>query len=348
MDLERLKHPYTGLAEYNANMGRYLLRQRPPSWSYTFLLPPGMDAPFEGDYDTLSATKWRRHFRNSSPGFDLWHVTWQGSAYLPPKGTPYVVTIHDLNFLSEKSPPKARKRLRRLQRVVDGACALTFISEHTRQVVLTHLSVPDVPERVIHNGFDPDRFVRSERPDFAPTGEFLFAIGVVKPKKNFHVLVEFLAGIEEVSLVIAGVWSDRDYVDRIKALAVEHGVSDRIILPGGIDDAERNWLYQNCRAALVPSMIEGFGFPLVEAMSFGKPVFSSVYGSLPEIGGDSAFYFQDFSPEAMVREYRSSLATFAADESRADRLKDRARGFQWSRSVEQYSNLYKELLGEES
>ena len=77
------------------------------------------------------------------------------------------------------------------------------------------------------------------------------------------------------------------------------GLEERIILPGEISDMDKYWLYKNCEAFVFPSMYEGFGLPVIEAMNFGKPVFLSTFSSLPEVGGKYALYWENFDSQLM-------------------------------------------------
>ena len=94
-----------------------------------------------------------------------------------------------------------------------------------------------------------------------------------------------------------------------------------------------------------PSLAEGFGIPPVEAMYFGKPIFLSNLTSLPEIGGDLAFYFNDFTSDSMKRIYDEGIEKFNADkENYKTKLKDRASKFSYKSMAESYEGLYKRLL----
>src|SRR5690606_41662991 len=106
-------------------------------------------------------------------------------------------------------------------------------------------------------------------PGNAPRQPFLFAIGEVAPKKNFGVLVDLIARLPGYSLVIAGR-KNTPYAAQIEERVRELGLTDRIHLPGIISDSDRYWLYQNFTALAFPSLGEGFGLPVIEAMSLGK------------------------------------------------------------------------------
>jgi glycosyltransferase involved in cell wall biosynthesis len=121
-------------------------------------------------------------------------------------------------------------------------------------------------------------------------------------------------------------------------------LEDRVILPGTISEQDKLWLYLNCEALLVPSLAEGFGLPVIEAMMCGKPVFLSKSTSLPEIGGGAAFYFENFEEEYMAAFIKEKLTYYRNNYAAvSEQIKQHAEKFTWKNSIEQYLNLYRTL-----
>lgn len=343
IDIERIRQPNSGLGQVTMHLTNAFLDAPSDDWQPVFLLPKGCEKLIGREivFETLS---WKRKYLPQlAPRYDLWHVLHQDARYVPAAPGRYILTINDLNFLGEKSPKKAAKRLRKVQKLVDRALEITVISKFTEAVVRKNLDLGDTPLQVVHPGLCSTPVDPGVRPDSAPDGEYLFSLGVVRPKKNVHVLIEFLAQLENINLVIAGN-TNGGYVDEIKALAVKSNVMDRVIIPGEIDDSQKNWLFNNCKAFVFPSLHEGFGLPVAEAMSFGKPTFAANRTSLPEVGGPDVSFWDDFDPEYMANVYREGMAKFSADPEMADRLKARAAGFSWKRAAEEFSAIYKRHL----
>ena len=92
------------------------------------------------------------------------------------------------------------------------------------------------------------------------------------------------------------------------AAAAQAGVADRVRVLIRISEADKAWYITQCLAYLQPSLAEGFGLPVVEAMQIGKPVFLSRLTSLPEVGGAAAYYFDDFTPATMQQTLVTGLA----------------------------------------
>ena len=346
IDLERLKHFNTGLGHLSWNLGRAILDLNPENWSPVLLLPKGSDNLFEGDFEREWVTSKRRHFPRLCPNYDLWHSTHQDSSYLPGSAkTKLILTIADLNFIGEKSAAKTRARLQQLQKRVDRATVITAISDFTRTEVVKHLSVPkDRPIEVVHCGVRVDPGIRPERPKGLPEGDFLFNIGVVRPKKNQHVLLGLLQRAPDYNLIIAGN-TDHDYADQLRQAAREMKLDDRVTLTGEVSESEKQWLFQNCKAFLFPSKLEGFGIPVAEAMTHGKPVFTSRLTSLPEVGGDEAFYWDNFEPDHMKDVFVQGIEACSHDSGKSSRLRARASLFTWADAAGKYRLIYEGILG---
>ncbi|WP_266363629.1 glycosyltransferase family 4 protein [Tellurirhabdus rosea] len=352
IDTERLRDPHSGLGQFCRHLGDALVRRQPTAANLTFLVPPGQTGAFGREVFYRETTWWRRWL--SPGGFDLWHCTHQDSAYLPPAGTQLILTIHDLNFLerADYSEAKKARKLAQLQKKVARAAAITTISEYTASVVRQHLRLPDVPLKVIYNG-NPmgsgqgplaGEQVPETLPPYGLTGQapYFLSVGVIHPKKNLHTLLPMLEAFPDYRLVLAGP-DGHDYARHLRQQAESLGIADRLLMPGAVDEPTKRWLYENCRAFLFPSLSEGFGLPVVEAMSLGKPVFLSRLTSLPEVGGKEAYYFNSFEPESMAETIFDGLQDFAANPFRASRLQRWAAQFSWERAGEEYWTLFQEL-----
>lgn len=340
VELEKLKVPHSGLGQFCLHVGRALAAQRPPALELHYYVPRSGLGLFGDAVRYVVHSPLHKLTSAARDGFDVWHCIHQDSRYLPPRrATRLVLTIHDLNFLQKYSGVRRAARLRALQRRIDRADAVTFISEFTERHVREHLRLDGKRTRVVYNGNSLRAFPAAARPPFAPAGPFLFTIGIVSPKKNFHVLVPLLRALPGRSLVVAGDAAS-PYARAISRLAAEHGVADRVILPGGVTDEEKYWLFANAEAFVFPSLAEGFGLPVIEAMSLGKPVFLSTRTSLPETGGPEAYYWEDFDPGAMAEVYERGLRQARADPGKEQRLRAWAARFSWERAAREYLELY--------
>lgn len=359
IDAERLRDLNSGLGQVCLHLGRELVRQCPPDWTLTFLVPKGQTGVFgeagAGQRVRYVEASWVQKLWIGGT-FDVWHCLHQDSVFLPRTGQGrLMLTIYDLNFLerADYSAAKKARRLATLQRKIDRAALLTAGSAYTASVVREHLRVPaSLPFPVVHTGVavdpanTPDAPTDASVATFGQSPFFLF-VGVIHPKKNVHTLLPLLEAFPDYRLVLAG--PDRHpYAQHIREQAQKLGVADRLLMPGSVDEPTKLWLYAHCEAFLFPSLSEGFGLPVAEAMTFGKPVFSSRLTSLPEVGGSEAYYFEDFEPTEMAKTVHDGLHDFEQTSLRQERLRRRAATFSWPSVAGAYWKLYAKLAANQT
>ena len=342
IDLSILRHPYCGLGQIALNYGHWYAThadQLPPGIRVTLLVPQNQVGAFGQHLSYLPAKNIYRHIPSLMPRYDLWHSIHQLSPFQPRKGTPRILTIHDLNFLYEKGPNKQQRYLRRLQKECDTSSAVCFISRFASTDANNHLHLDTLPQHIIYNGVQNLTQGPQEQPDnIDPSRPFLLSIGVVKPKKNLHSLFPVMDILPDYDLVIAGNDSD-PYARQLRSQLPSH---PNIHIIGPVTDNQRRWLYSHCTALLMPSLSEGFGLPLIEAMQWGKPVFASQHTSLPEIGGTHACYFSSFDPQDMALTIRQGLTNHTPLLAHA--AQQYAGTFSYENHMQQYWSLYMSLL----
>ncbi len=338
IECEKISNPNSGLGQFSMHLIHELKKQN-KSFDFTYFIDKESSNYFDSE-DTLFQKKfYHKLLSPNSKSFDTWHCFHQGSKYLPlSRKTKLIYTIHDLNFLEKyKDSYKRGFFLRALQKRVNRASEITVISHFTKKIVEENLKI-NVPIHVIHNGNCLNLNFKPE-PDKQITMPFLFAIGIIGPKKNFHTLIPLLVQNKDLCLVIAGN-NESAYAQSIIASAKKMKVENRLILPGMINDEQKLWYYQNCTAFLFPSLLEGFGLPVVEAMSLGKPCFISNLTSLPEVGGAEAYYFNSFEPDAMQEVFERGMADFNSNSNKSSAIIKQASQFTWANAAGKYLDLY--------
>ncbi len=341
VEVERMKHPYTGLYYYCLQLAENLDKYQSGAFDFTFFKYPGVYFP--GHLKSVSRTFLDKLYLYKDYKYDVWHGTWQLTKYIPKGKIKFVYTVHDLNFLyTDKPEVKKKFLLRQIQERIDRADVITTISHYVKKDIETHLNTLGKEIVVIYNGVDLKEFPEFDKPEYRPEKPFLFALGTVLYKKHFHVLPALLTG-NDYELIIAGIHPDKDYIKRIQKEARKWGVQERVKLIGPVSDEEKYWYLKNTRAFLFPSISEGFGIPPIEAMRLGKPVFLSRHTSLPEIGGRAAYYFDRFDPDHMREVLRKGLEDYVTNR-RADEIKQWSLRFTWQNAVEQYAEVYKKVL----
>lgn len=343
IDVERLKYPHTGLYHFCWELGKALLLEKSATDAIYFYIPPGAAGIFGALANYVKQSPLHKWIFPNTESFQVWHAVHQDTGYFPLRSKlPVVLTVHDLNFLhqAQRGSGYIQKRLDALQQKIDRSQHLVSISTFVLQELQAHLDISKISTSVIYNGCNFSD-VAALPPKMIPDAPFLFSIGTIASKKNFHVLPSLLVG-NDYHLIIAGIVQEEKYLTTIYEAARYWGVSDRVHITGSISEPTKKWYYQNCSAFVFPSLAEGFGMPVLEAMDLGKPVFLSRLTSLPEVGGSLAYYFTSFDPEEMKRVLQEGL-THYANTSPQDLLHRHARSFSWVEAAQQYLTIYRRL-----
>jgi glycosyltransferase involved in cell wall biosynthesis len=343
VDMTKLADLYCGLGQVSLHYAMNLSPDIQEKFHLSFLVKPKQANLWGYPVNLVKTNAVKRHFLKANSGFDLWHALHQDSAFIPATGkTKFVLTIHDLNFLSEKSPTKAKKRLARLQKKVNRANAICFISEFAKTNASEHLNLQNKPLSVIYNGV-PKLSDNLTKPQIVPKRKFLFNLGVLMPKKNHEAIIQMMQFLPEYDLFIGG-GGNSDYKNRLVQLVQELGLENQIYFAGYLNEEEKSWAYHHAEAFVFPSLNEGFGLPIVEAMSAGLPVFCSDKTSLPEIGGDFAFYWEHFDAEYMAALVTEKMKAIAEISNFSSRLSTYASQFSWEKNAAAYQALYAKVL----
>lgn len=340
VDVDRMKYPNTGLHNFCKNLMEFLPLKS--DFTFSFFTHPKVSLP--KGVKRINRKLIDKIFLVVSDKYALWHGTYQTTKFIPQRRVKFVLTIHDLNFLYEKECRKKQcELLKKVQKRIDRADYITTISEFVLNDIKQHLNLTGKRTKVIYNGVHLEAYPDFESPSYKPENKFLFTIGTVLPKKNFHVLLQLLAENKEYELLIAGIHPKKEYVEQIRSTAQDLGVEQQLVLLGAVSEQEKYWYMKNCEAFLFPSLAEGFGIPVIEAMLLGKPVFLSTKTSLPEIGGKYAYYFENFEQEHMNEVLQKGLKDYA-ENNKSEGIKKWAQQFSWEKAAEAYNEVYKEVL----
>ena len=341
VEVERMRHPYTGLYYFSLQLAENLQKYHGDEFRFTFFKYPGVYFP--SHLKAVSRTGLDKVYLYKDYKYDVWHGTWQLTKYIPKGKIKFVYTIHDLNFLYTDMSQKEKEHfLAHMQKAIDRADMITTISHYVREDIENHLDTRGKEITVIYNGVALKTFPSFDSPKYRPSGPFLFALGTVLYKKHFHILPSLLTE-NDFELVIGGIHPDKDYLVQIMDEAKKYGVEDRVKLIGPVTDEEKYWYLKNMEAFLFPSISEGFGIPPIEAMRLGKPVFLSRHTSLPEIGGQYAYYFHNFDPVHMRQVLEEGLRDYK-ENNRAEDIRQWSLRFTWKKAVDEYTNVYRKAL----
>jgi glycosyltransferase involved in cell wall biosynthesis len=349
LETHNIKNKATGLGTFNYELikGLSQLEFNDLELILNAKNPELLEAEFGEKFKYHKYTNLSRNiiFRNRK-NFKLWHSVNQNTKVEPFRVNKYLLTIHDVNFVDEISNDMDHKVNKKFRAKLEKSTAITYISEYAKIQTHQHFKVPNVPEYVIHNGnpistiLDTTNFIASLPID----KPFLYSIGDFLERKNFLSIVKMMLHITDLNLIISGN-NKKAYGAEIEKFIKDNNLQNRVFLTGKVDDLAKQYYLAKCYAFVFPSIREGFGLPPIEAMSFGKPVFLSNKTSLPEIGGEHAYYWDNFDPEYMKNKLMSGLNHFYENKDQIElQMKKRAASFDWKVAASEYLRVYNEIL----
>jgi glycosyltransferase involved in cell wall biosynthesis len=176
--------------------------------------------------------------------------------------------------------------------------------------------------------------------------KYLLYVGGFASHKNVRVLLEAFQELTReipLQLVLVG-WGPEDVFAELKTRITAMHLTERTTILSGLPDRTLAWLYSSCELFVCPSRLEGFGFPVLEAMACGAPVLCSNASSLPEVGGDAVMYFSPDSKDELTRAIRTLVADPGLRQELAQKGLRRSGLFTWERTAAAYSAVFRQVL----
>jgi glycosyltransferase involved in cell wall biosynthesis len=260
----------------------------------------------------------------------------------PPTRRPLVVTVHDLVAVEhpELHPVRTVELQRQRLLQLDRAAAIIAVSNSTADA-LVRLGIARERIHVTQLGLTP---LPAPAAVSLPPGRFILAVGTAEPRKGHELLIAAFAaaGLSDVYVVFAGPTAGRS--DLMRRLATELGIGERLVILGQVDDAVLSGLYLRASALCMPSVAEGFGLPVLEALSVGLPVVASDIAALREVASDAAVLV----PPRDQRALSEALVRVLGDAELRARLErqgpPRAARFTWDATASATIGAYRHAL----
>ena len=334
-----------------------------PNVAFVGYLRPGSTPPEEIRYWTgadrltwVTASKWAMRGRGAVDRLDLYHGTNFRMHTVGRYGG--IVTIHDLwlerfpkyssKFLGQRlSSYKTRRTAARARKVVTVS---RFSARELAEVFgLSADRIAVIPNGVSEDFFprkDTDAFMALKQRIGLTTDRYLLFVGGADPRKNHRVVMEAASlvstHLDDRTLVFAGTPTHRfgSYENTAKSC----GLIDRLLCPGRLSQKELQLLYSYADLFIFPSLYEGFGMPVLEAMACGAPVITSETTALGEVAGDAAMLVDPRNPREVADTMVQVLKSEALRESLKAKGFARIKEYTWSRSARQTYELYASLL----
>jgi glycosyltransferase involved in cell wall biosynthesis len=293
-----------------------------------------------------------RNLRRDRP--DLIHVQYTAPLNCP---VPVVVSVHDVSFIEHPEYfrfPRASQLRLTVKRTALAAAKIVTGSEFSRASIARAYGLDPAGIAVIPNAassifrpMDPQKAARRVSSRFGISAPFLLTVGDQQPRKNHVGLIRAFSEVVRAhpglrcDLVIAG--KETWFSPRVRTAARESGLADRIRFTGFVTDEELLLLYNACDVFVFPSLYEGFGLPVLEAMACGRAVACSTASALPEVADAAAVLFDPWSTDEMARAIKDLLLDQEL-RARMQRLGlNRAAQFSWRRTAERTLQVYDEV-----
>ncbi|MNZ53886.1 D-inositol 3-phosphate glycosyltransferase [compost metagenome] len=363
VDARLLSEPLTGIGRYTAEMCRALVQNPGEFFLYTpkppldFRIGAGATVRAGSCPGRISKMIWSQTLLPRWAAQDRVDVFWGATHRLPrflPERIARVVTIHDLVWKHAGETMRPTSRLLEwtlMPSAVRLADRIIADSHSTAEQLEAEFASARGKIRVVHLGATP---LAHPEPASWLTGigvcrpYFLF-VGTLEPRKNLQRLLRAFAILPEAvrrshQFVVAGGkgWGGVD----VLTMATELGIRDDIVVTGYVSDSQLSTLYANAIFLAMPSVYEGFGLPLVEAMSCGVPVLTSNTSSLPEVAGKAGLLVDPLSEQAIANGLTTLLGDPQARQALALQAETTARRFSWKTAAEQAIAVFEEALHE--
>lgn len=368
IDVSSSVHSKAGIGRYAGSLARALVQRAPNDFALfynrgaTTRPPSGLEhvpaRTVRAGYRPWRMAVWMGHllrtgFNRLVPEATLFHAT---EHLLPPLiGVPTVLTVHDMIF---RLFPQHQKRLNYwyLNATMPLYCrradAIITVSETSKQDILRHYHLDPSKITVVYEAASPE-FIPAgtaaldmARRRYGLPDRYVIHVGTIEPRKNLTRLVEALDLLRRkgtrIPLVIVGGkgWLYDDFFRRLEGLSVR----DAVLFQGYVPSADLPLLYSAASLAVVPSVYEGFGLPVLEAMACGTPVIASTASCLPEIGGDAARYVEPMSVPAIAEAIGSVWTDAGLQAEMRARGLARSALFSWDRAASETFAVYRRVL----
>lgn len=276
----------------------------------------------------------------------------------PTRAAKRVTTVHDLavfkypeTFSKRGGHDIVKNQKRKLFFVKRHSDLVIAVSETTKKDLVEILKIPEKRIRVVYEAAEPIYYPRGEeqvnetKKKFAIEGDYLLCVGTREPRKNLERVIrafaEIAAGNKEISLVIAGKYGWGD--DNLKLKTQDSKLKTRVKILGYVEKEELARLYTGAKAFLYPSLYEGFGLPIVEAMSCGTLVITSNIGSMKEVADNFSLLINPESVESIA----GAISKIIRNEKLREELKvkslKRAGDFSWEKAALQTMEIYRQV-----
>ncbi len=378
-DAKRAYHNGTGLGFFSRTLINLLARQFPQEQYYLFNPKPGQlfrpqadniqevlpSSFFHNAFSSVWRSKWVTGDLQKL-GIDLYHgLSQEIPRGIGSTGIPSVVTIHDLFaeiYPGDFKPVDVKIYRAKLRYACTHADKIMAISEETKRHIIDTYHIDPSKIEVAYQSCDPLFQVRESeekkqriRAKYSLPPQFFLQVGSIIERKNLLNSCKALALIrKEINIPLVVIGNGKAYKEKVKQYLADNDLQNHVLFLSDhlkaegknpfVETEDMPALYQLSAALLYPSFYEGFGIPVVEAMSSGVPVITSVSSCMPEIAGGAAFLADPHSPEALAEGMRKFYGNETYRQQAIDNGFENARRFAPDVYAGSVMDIYKSVL----
>lgn len=270
-----------------------------------------------------------------------------------------ITTIHDMTYelYPETMDKRNLKRIKSdIQYSVDRSDKIITVSESSKNDIIKFLNVDESKIEIVYNGVDYEKFNKYYTEDiklivrnkYNLPQNYILYMGTLEPRKNIDSIIEAFALIKKqkdfdnIKLVIAGKkgWLFEDIFNLVDKL----NLKDHVIFTDYVDETDKPIIYNMAKLFVFPSLYEGFGIPVLEAMASSVPVIASNVSSLPEVAGNAAILVNPKDIEGIAKNIIKILSDDDLKNELVRKGHIQAQKFTWEASAEKLYNIYKEIM----
>lgn len=369
-DAKRFFHNQTGLGNYSRDLVRGLLQHHPEHHYHLFtpsshidlqnkflknhenvsiIEPKGLNASLKSYWRSVGLEKDLRKNK-----IDIFH----GLSHEIPKkkkdsSIKYVVTIHDLIFLRYPKNYKTIDRkiyLKKVQHACEIADKIIAISQQTKRDIVEFLKIDEAKIEVVYQtcagAFMKEghfSYQESVLRKYNLPQNFILSVGTVEKRKNVASLVEAV-GKSNTKLPLVIVGAQTDYIKEVEAMVTKYKLDDQVAFLQNVSFLDLPALYQLANLFVYPSVFEGFGIPILEALYSKTPVIAATGSCLEEAGGPSSIYVDPFDTDTMAIEIDKVVESIDLQLKMRESGYLYAQNFNTKKQANQLNSIYKSLM----
>lgn len=284
---------------------------------------------------------------------DIFHTQYIAPFWISKK-VKLILTIHDIsfNFFPEYIKKIDLFFLKTLiPRSIQRANKIVTVSESEKKNIIDFYKIPEEKVDYAYNGVDSERFSQRYSEEekkkicakYDLPRKFILYIGTLQPRKNIPILIEALKNLD-VKLVLAGNRKAHNFDQKIDRTIEKHNLNDKVVFPGWIDEEDKVALLQSADCFVFPSVYEGFGIPVVEAMAAGIPVVCSEIPVLREIAQGAAFFCDPKNSGDFTKNIRKVLTDENLRRNLVKKGKNITQELTWKKTAKKTLDIYKSLI----